>query len=73
MGRIVQRNYIMRHPESNVAFERTPLALLAATPHCLACMTGSNTFQSSLNASPLACHRRSPAAGVTLNSIRYTC
>ena len=60
----------MQRPESNVAFERTPLVALAAAPHWTACMPGSLTAFTSSSVSLLACHKRKLSAGVTLNFIR---
>jgi hypothetical protein len=60
----------MQRSESNVAFERTPLVALAAAPHWPACMPGSFTFFTTSSISLLACHKRKPSAGVTLNFIR---
>ena len=58
----------MQRPESNVAFERTPLVSLAAAPHWPACMPGSSTFVTPLSDPLLACHKRKLSVGVTLNS-----
>ena len=68
MGRNEQRKFNWQRPESNVAFERTPLATLAAAPHWSACMPGSSPFSTPLPDSLLACHKRKLPAGVTLNS-----
>ena len=70
MGRIVQQDYIMQHPESNVTFKRTPRKKRAAAPHSSACMSGSSKISTPMTDSSLACHKRKPPAGVTLNFIR---
>ncbi len=67
-GRNMQRKYHVQRSESNVAFERTPLATLAAAPRWSACMPGSSPFSTPLSDSLLACHKRKLPAGVTLNS-----
>ena len=67
MGRSVQRMEKLQRPESNVTFERTPLVLLAASPHLSACMPDSLPFFTSLTDLLLVCHKRKPPAGVTLN------
>ena len=66
----MQRNYHARRPESNVAFERTPRAALAAAPHWPARIPGSLQLFTPLMLTPLALHKRKPTAGVTLNSVR---
>jgi hypothetical protein len=67
VGRNEQRIFNWQRPESNVTFERTPLAALAAAPHWSACMSGSNTIFTPSSDSLFACHKRKLPAGVTLN------
>ena len=67
----MQRIFNIQRSESNVTFERTPLAALAAAPHWPTCIPGSSLTFTSLILTPLACHKRKPTAGVSLNFIRW--